>query len=86
MTYDICSETEMEIFGLIMGDDNEYNFFPAWFLFYMTIPEKSKHSSSITEFLAKNIITLRGFPITKEIYDRIMCYSLAKDFDKCLNK
>ena len=84
MTYDICSETKMEIFGLIM--ETKTTFFLHGVLLY-TATLKNQNTLSITASPAKKYYhPLRGFPITKEIYDRIMCYSVAKDFDKCLKK
>ena len=49
------------------GDED--NFFPAWCPFIYSDPEKSKHSEYNGVTCKKYYHPLRGFPITKEIYD-----------------
>ena len=68
------------------GDDNDDKFFPAWVPFLYDNPEESKHDELDGISCKKYYMPLRGYPVSTAIYERIMCYSLAKDFDKCLNK
>ena len=68
------------------GDDDDDKFFPSWCPFLYDNPEESLHDDLEGISCKKYYMPLRGFPVSNAIYDRIMCYSLAKDFDKCLKK
>ena len=65
------------------GDDE--NFFPAWYpVVYDTpelaVPFDENHSSK------HYYHPLRGFPVSTELYNRTLCYSMAEGWDKCLRK
>ena len=68
------------------GDDDDDKFFPAWCPFVYDDAEKSNHSDLDGISCKKYYHPLRGFPISQQIYDRIMCYSVAKDWELCLKK
>jgi len=68
------------------GDDDDDKFFPAWCPFVYEDADKSNHSEYNGISCKKYYHPLRGYPVSTEIYNRIMCYSVAKDFEKCLKK
>lgn len=68
------------------GDDDDDKFFPAWCPFIYENAEESNHSDLDGISGKKYYKPLRGFPISTEIYNRIMCYSVAKEWDLCLKK
>lgn len=68
------------------GDEDDDKFFPAWCPFIYDDPTKSQHNELNGISSKKYYMPLRGFNISTQIYDRIMCYSVAKDWDSCLKK
>lgn len=68
------------------GDDDEDKFFPSWCPFIYDNPKESEHNNLDGISSKKYYMPLRGFPVSTQIYERIMCYSLAKDWDTCLKK
>ena len=68
------------------GDDDDDKFFPSWCPFLYENAEESKHDNLDGILGKKYYMPLRGFSVSKTIYERIMCYSVAKDWDTCLKK
>lgn len=74
------------IFWPHFGDDDEDKFFPSWCPFIYDKPEESNHTHLDGISSKKYYMPLRDFSISRQIYDRIMCYSLASEWEKCLKK